>query len=351
MTHWTDIHEQQRREMLEYYIEAPGLQRIAPFAERLGMNPQTLQRRLQEMNQARATPEQVRVTPLAEPEPEPPLVDDWELWSTHLERLRKKGFIWVLRFSDEHLGDEDARALAMNVEIARITKPDIILHLGDTFEFEYLSQFPKARKGLSLDAIQSVKPRYHQYQSELHAASPNSIHALLSGNHNDRARQTANAQPATGDTLERAYADLVRDNGRVLWLNWKQDVQIGGLYSEHGIFAGKNAHERLLRDRVRHASSAEQGHTHGVGLTAAVTYPPYLDHRVIVFGVMAGYGGNVPAQYQADKTDRSQYIHSCVLWGINLNGYDSHPNIIVYHERSNGELVAYVNQREIVVAA
>lgn len=52
MTTWADIPVEQRYELLEHYSGAPSLQRIIPYAEKFGMNPQTLQRRLQELTQA-----------------------------------------------------------------------------------------------------------------------------------------------------------------------------------------------------------------------------------------------------------------------------------------------------------
>jgi hypothetical protein len=297
-------------------------------------------------------PHVIKAYPLPEPDPEPELGDDWDEWKDKLLRLkRKKPFVWMLRLSDEHIGDADPRALAMNVEIARIVQPDILVHLGDTFDFDNFSSFPKARGRVTLDMIENAKPRYRQYQGALHEAAPDAISVLGSGNHNFRASRKADENPSFGDTLERAYADMVRDNGRVLWLRWKEELIIGNLHSEHGTYVGDNAHKKLLEKRIRFAMSAEQGHTHSVAMTAAVTYPPNAGHRVIVFGVMAGYGGNIPPLYEIPRTDKSQYVHSCVLWGINLDGYDVHPSVIVYHERGNGELVACVNQREIVITA
>lgn len=265
--------------------------------------------------------------------------DDAGAWETVLSKLRfLPRMARVLITSDEHIDDHDLRALELVAQVARAFEPDVIVFNGDTFDFTTLSHFDQDRRSGKGDAFTAVRFPYAAYVDSLAAAAPNAVFVLLDGNHNDRVETFANMAWQLGDTIEAAYADLVRSGGRVLWLNGKEECSIGALLIHHGTRAGKNAAAQALSD-LGGAQPVVQGHTHRPAKVVNRVKLPMKARSLIVQSVVSGALCKFPPAYRKRKTDCLNWTHGIVAAHVNLKGDDVHLVDVLMHERDDGSLV------------
>lgn len=275
----------------------------------------------------------------------PPVTDDTDVWLDVLARLRALSrHARVLVVGDEHMDDHDPRALNLHHQIAAWFAPDLIILNGDTFDFASLSVFVKSRRDGKGDAFKIVRPHYQRYIRGYRMSCPTTPILLNGGNHNDRLDRAADEFWALGETIEEQYAELVRQGGDVIWLNWKQEVNVGPLFIEHGTRYGENAAKNSLKD-LGWAQAKVQNHAHTPGKYTIRQKVRGQNRYVIVQSVVNGCSCNIPPRYKASKTDQSKWIQGCALYSLNMQGDEAHVTDVVYHEYADGALVAVVGKK------
>lgn len=258
----------------------------------------------------------------------------------------------VLILSDEHFDDHDERAITMNIRVAAYAQPDLIVLNGDSFDFSAISSYPKDRRDKGGDVLSTLRKPYGAYIRALNAAAPSTPILFIDGNHNERleAFTNANAVPF-GDTIEQAYADLVRQGGRVLWYDGMQELDILNHHVMHGERAGKSAANATMEDDFGGAQSISAGHIHGIQKVYKRVKLPGSSRWVIVTSCFAGFAGNNPPAYVKRKRDQIHWIQACQLVTVNPHGDDVHINEIPFHEAADGGLIAVVGIEVLTVAA
>ena len=270
-----------------------------------------------------------------------------------LKRLRALGrHIRVLILSDEHFDDQDDRAITMNIRIAAYSQPDLIIFNGDTFDFSGVGSYIQNRREKGGDVLSIIRKPYTAYVNALIAAVPNAVMVFLDGNHNERVENWTNANAVPfGDTIEQAYADLVRQGGRVMWLNGKQEIDIFGHHVMHGERASKNAASATLENDFGGGQPLSGGHIHKIQKVYKRVKKQGEDRWIIMTACFAGFAGNNPPAYVKRKRDQIHWIQACQLVTVNPHGDDVHINEIPFHEAADGGLIAVVGIEVLTVSA
>lgn len=288
---------------------------------------------------------------LGEPEPLEPLPDDTPKWEAEKARLAASDRpVSIVRLSDEHIPDQNPQAVAMNALVVKHVQPDLIVLAGDSFDFALISRFDHDRRAGKVDVLTQVRAHYHQYIDALSAACPLATIVFIDGNHDAREEVFANAAWQFGDTIESAYAELVRAGGRVLWLNGKQELNIGALTIEHGTRTGENSAKNSLKDDgwLRNKSS---GHTHGVSMVVNAVNV-FNNRRAIVTSLTLSFAGNNPPAYLKRKKDNPvKWVYGCQVWHVT---FDAHAPIaaacpVIYYEHADGSMLAFVGAQMLTV--
>lgn len=279
--------------------------------------------------------------------------DDADKIAVALRNLRSYDrHVRVLILSDEHFDDHDERAITMNIRVAAYTRPDLIVLNGDSFDFASISAYPKDRRDKGGDVLSVLRKPYAAYIRALNAAAPGTPILFIDGNHNERleAFTNANAVPF-GDTIEQAYADLVRQGGRVLWYDGLQEIDVLNHHIMHGERAGKSAAKATMEDDFGGAQSISAGHIHGIQKVYKRVKLPGSSRWVIVTSCFAGFAGNNPPQYVKRKRNQIRWIQACQLVTINPRGDDIHVTEIPFHESADGGLIAVCGIEVLTVSA
>lgn len=283
---------------------------------------------------------------------DPILQDDSAKIYAALKRLRALGrHIRVLILSDEHFDDHDERAVTMNIRIAAYSQPDLVILNGDTFDFSGISHYTQDRRAGKKDVLSVIRKPYSAYIQALVAAAPNAVFVFLDGNHNERMEIWGNENNwQFADTTEQAYADLVRQGGRVLWMNGKQEIDIFGHHVMHGERASKNAASATLDD-FGGGQPVSAGHIHKIQKVYRRVKKQGENRWVIVTSCFAGFAGNNPPAYVKRKRDQIHWIQACQLVHVNPHGDDVHINEIPFHESVDGGLIAVCGIEVLTVNA
>lgn len=321
------------------------------IAGRHGLNPDSVRSRVNRY--ARQLREESAVVTFAPALPDvddlPPLPDDTPAIHAALDTLRGLDrMVRLLVVSDEHIPDHDPRALALNVAIARYIQPDVVIFNGDTFDFGSISRFAQDRRSGNGDVLRDLARPWRSYVQAMTDAAPRALRVFLDGNHNERLEAFANLAWQFGDTIEDAYAGMVRADGRVLWANGRQELYVGPYLVHHGERHGENAGKNSLEKDYGGAQSKVQGHTHGVSLYAKAVKLPGQDTWILATSLVAGFAGRNPPAYQKRRKGAVRWIHACAYGHVNMHGLDCHVYPAIYHERADGTLVAAVGTETFV---
>lgn len=323
------------------------------LAARYGLSEHTIRRRL---NEYAPTPQPahktVHILDYVQKVDDFPVDDDTEKVAALIQKLRRfKRHVRIQIVSDEHFNDDDPRATTMNIRIAAYVQPDLIVFNGDTFDFSTISRFDQDRRGSRHDVLRELRKPYTAYVRGFESVAPNADKLLLDGNHNARAEAFANAAWQFGDTIEEAYADLVRCGGRVLWLNGKSEIDILNHHIMHGERTGENSAKNALEKDFGGAQSLSSGHTHGISKYIKRVKVPGQNRWIIVTSLTAGFAGNNPPQWKERTKNQIRWIQACQVVHVNPQGDDVHVTEIPYHEAADGSLIAVFGTEVFTVSA
>ena len=310
-------------------------------------NPNTLRREASERARAQTVIEPRPSAWYEQPVDIPTFHDDMAEIQAYIQSLTAlKRPIVVHRTSDEHIGDEDPRAIAMNIGVAKAVQPDIWLTGDDTYDFPTVSSFAQAH-GIRLeDALGVVRKPYLQYVEAYHAAAPDSAKFAMSGNHNDRVKRKTDEWWQFSDTITEGYATLVRANGRVLWAGWKQELDIFEMNFRHGERTNQNAAKTTIDNDLAYSSSTHFGHTHRLGLHVR-TQRKHGRQRVLS-SLNVGFAGRNPPTYKR-HTNGVDWVWGSALIHVYTDDWIVNQVPVVYHETRGGGMVAFVGTQRIEV--
>jgi hypothetical protein len=279
-----------------------------------------------------------------------PPVDDSAAFDA-LVRLwrRTRGYIRMMQVADLHCDDHSVQAVLMHAEIARRYKPDLILYTGDTHDFSEISKFPQSwRSSARRDLFKRYSDPWLWVVDVLHNAAPEAVQLAFNGNHNERLDTVLNEYWMFAETIIDQYAAMMRANGRVLWIDRLQELDIGPYYVQHGTRVGENAAKNALKD-LGWSQSGAQGHTHQFSqYTHAVKVPGSTRRRIVQYTV-APCSCNIPPAYQ-HTSKQSKWTNGVLLTTVNLRGDDIHEYPIIYHQDTRARMIAAYAGEVLTVA-
>lgn len=149
--------------------------------------------------------------------------------------------------ADTHFPYHDPRAIELALAALADWGPDLIVHLGDVYDFYMISRFAKdPRRGRSVaEEVRSADA----FWADL-AAFGCPVY-VLKGNHDDRLDQRLNE--AGGMAGLTSVDELARAGDRVTWLPSQAHLRVGPVVFLHGDVRGKNGGKhaaRSLLDRL-----------------------------------------------------------------------------------------------------
>lgn len=172
------------------------------------------------------------------------LKTDQKLWLEWLhDRAITNPYVVVKHPCDKHMPFHDPRAEQLDLELTRITQPDIMVVGSDAFDFPTLSKFdhdPDVQEGFE-DVLELVEFHWKRHINWLRAASPNSIYLWIFGNHDRRLiHWLGQKAPQVRKTVLRMFREIITAQS-VWWLGEVDSVRIGPVKVEHGVNHGDNA--------------------------------------------------------------------------------------------------------------
>lgn len=274
---------------------------------------------------------------------------DFDQWQQAKSDLRtNQGYITLSHLSDLHKGDNDIDADEMNYRMVEIKQPDVIVVGSDTADFSVISHFAPDPEDFETvqDVIDDFSKFWQPHIDRLNAISPHSKLIFIYGNHEIRIHDwVAENAPKFRKTINRAWVEAVRYNGKVMYIGRTQEIEIGNLLVKHGDVTSQNTSKALL-DRVSYQMSVMAGHIH------RITNFTQQGRRYMVSAVTGGCSQNLNPRYVKKKglVPPRPWVHGTAFATIDMkSNYVSFDNII--YQREAGKLIAITNgqivEREI----
>lgn len=269
-----------------------------------------------------------------------PADDSDKLHALVSEWRRTKGYIKIMQVADLHVDDHNPQAVLLHFELARRFQPDLIVYTGDTHDFSEISRFPQSWRNTSRrDLFKRYNAHWLWVVQGLQNAAPNAVQVVFNGNHDERLEGLLTEFWQFAETLLEQYAALMRADGRVLWIDSTQEIDLGSYFMQHGTRTGENAAKNALKD-LGWTQSGSQGHTHQPGMYIHAVKQPGTNKRRIVTYTVAPCSCNIPPAYQKRTHKQSRWVNGTLLTTVNLRGTDAHEQLILYHNGAGDTLVA-----------
>jgi predicted phosphodiesterase len=293
----------------------------------------------------------IKDAPVIVAEPAPGPVDDSAHFDTLVGNLSKLSrAVRVLYASDHHIPDHDPQALRMVEEIALWFGPDLIVHGGDVFDMDAISRFQKDFRKGKPDAMRHARKPYTDHVQRLKTDNPNAAQLYLDGNHTAPRMDAYLADNwEFQDAILDTYQALVRANGAVLYMGAVEEVEIGSLFMQHGRRVGKYA-ARNAQDDLGGSTPMVQGHAHSLQMDVRrVRRPGGRGYRVVQ-SIVNGCLCQIPASY-TPHTKQSKWLQSITLAHVEMDGDLVNLQPVVFHQRTNGNLCAFIGKKFFEVGA
>lgn len=217
-------------------------------------------------------------------------------------RLEEPETLRVLGIPDNHYPFHSERATALQRRIVEVTKPDVIVIMGDWIDCYELSEFTKdpRRKTRFQDEIDSARTGLRLLED---VCPPNARRIFLMGNHEDRyKRYIAKRAPELAGIATMEHI-LGLDQWEVV--DYGESIAIGKFHFSHDWGpAGKHAAQQTLA-ATGHCSVF--GHTH----SAQIAYSGFVDGERHV-AMTCGWGGEYDAlafSYKRKQAARRDWVH------------------------------------------
>lgn len=215
-------------------------------------------------------------------------------------------------------------------------QPDVIIWLGDTLDFDYLSKYTKENKLVTADKLKpdcdtvSIMLDYYMTISKASKAY------YLEGNHEFRMVKHLEKEPAGIGSLEVYNLLKLKEKG-IIWSPMNKLVQVGKLYFTHGTYFSKFHADKHVANYGR---NIVYGHTHTIQSYSGMR--PY-DVKVPHIAQSIGCLCTINPTYMRNNPNR--WVNAFYIAEIEEDGtfYDSVVKIIDGGFRIPGTNVKYAS--------
>lgn len=219
-----------------------------------------------------------------------------------------------MHLHDIHAPFQDEAALDVAYQLVEHVQPDVIVVGSDAADFTLLSSFdpdPDINEEID-DELEGFKAFWYEHINTLRKIAPDATLVYIYGNHEWRIlRYLEQNAPKLRKTVLKAWKDVLRAGGAVLYLGEVDWVRMGGLVVMHGSRVGENAAKLQLQD-VGHQVSVMAGHVHRIS---------NFEKAGEDFPVVSAVGGCLckPSHYMRGKA-RNKWQLGTIVASVDLNG-------------------------------
>jgi hypothetical protein len=169
-----------------------------------------------------------------------------------------------MHLCDIHFPYQYHPAIDLSIQLVAYTQPHVCVIGSDEFDFMRLGSFDVDYRlaNPELDDLDLIRQHHYNFVDRLIEASPNTLFVWIFGNHDYRLyRYLLKNSPNIAKTVMRDFAELVRYQGRVLFMGETDQVKIHNLIVAHGTRAGVNPakqHFEIVGGQINYTA----GHVH-----------------------------------------------------------------------------------------
>lgn len=333
---WSQVNFALREEMLKVY---EGDESLLPYAEALGMNLETLERRLREHREyLRAIFEQHRQK-VSEVKVENRQQNDIAQLCQELSDARDQlGVVPIMHFCDVHFPWQNDAALDITYQLVRHVQPRFMVVGSDTSDFSVLSKFQADPDAVENgDILDAFREHWYGHINRILKESPNTSLIYILGNHELRIYDFILRQaPAIRKTVWREFVEIARCGGAVKWIGDVDSVRLGPLLVLHGNRTNLHAAKSLIEDAGGQVS-VMAGHVH------RLTSWDLHGEEYVVRGITSGCIERFPAPYQRRRRPCRKWQYGTAIADVNLRTravdftnlqyFESQESVYVRYER------------------
>lgn len=299
----------------------------------VGSDPGVIEKQIQANSIVRARVNQNVITPIR-------LTDlknidsmtDQQDWIDHLQDLhREVGNVTVMHACDIHFPFPDFSALEVFYQLVAHVQPHIIVVGSDSADFALLSNFKRSADldESTPDELEMFDMFWRNHIQRLHREAPNAIFVFIYGNHEYRIIRFLNdAAPKLRKTVMKAFRDIIRCDGRVMYLGETDYVRMGPMVIQHGKRVNRYPAKSSLED-LGNQLWTQFGHVHR------------LDEYIIIgelYTVGAWASGKLSQDphYVMGKVMRKEQLGTTIM-EIDLRGREvSGDNLLFFKDEDSG---------------
>lgn len=280
--------------------------------------------------------------------PYPQELTDWSQWQEIVARFQSlKRPICIVPWPDPHYPDQNDPAVNLELKVIEAVQPDLVPFTGDVFDFDLISRFdPPVHRVMPQDLLCEARPLWQWSLDSVEAVAKGAEKIVLPGNHDDRRKNAA--QRAIWYTIEQAFVNLIRQDGRALWLGQKQEVQLDTMLLQHGRRVGENAAKNSWKD-LGFGLSHVQGHNHRLAWSLMRQSERGWDMKNyrLITAASTGCLCNIPPAYQ-ENSDIANWVQGTAIIHVYPDAGIANVTPIPFHPYKDG-LMAFVGDKVLTV--
>lgn len=165
--------------------------------------------------------------------------EDQQEWIDAIVELQAvKGNVTVMHGCDIHYPFADASALEVWYQLVEHTQPDIVVVGSDSADFALLStkfKRPADMDENTSDELEMFDMFWRGHIRRIKQLAPNAVIIFIYGNHEYRLLRFLNdAAPKLRHTVMKAFKDIIRCDGAVLYIGDTDYIRLGPIVIQHG---------------------------------------------------------------------------------------------------------------------
>lgn len=270
--------------------------------------------------------------------------EDQQEWIDIITEMQAtKGTVSAMHGCDIHFPFPDLNALEVWYRLLRHVRPDVVVVGSDTADFALLSNFKRAADmdEHTPDELEAFDMFWRSHIRRIKQESPQSIIVFIYGNHEYRLLRFLNeAAPKLRHTVMKAFKDIIRCDGNVLYLGDTDYIRLGPIVIQHGKRVNKYPVRSTLDD-LGFQLWTQFGHVHR------------LDQFVHV-GEMYTVGGwasgklSAPPHYILGKIMRHEQLGTTIM-DIDLNGREVKADNLLFFKDEDSGVVSVRFERQLII--
>lgn len=296
ISQWRYTSDERKTELLSRYDKLTNAD-----ADLMGTTLDNLKRQLRRFRQKKPVPAPVTT---AHNHSFPAIVipppDDTAQFNDRLKAITHD-YVRVMHLCDIHFPYQHNPSLDLAVQLVGYTQPHVVVIGSDEFDFMRLGSFDVDQRLASpeLDDLDLIRKYHYDFVDRLIDVSPYTLYVWIFGNHDYRLyRHLLKNSPNIAKTVMRDFAELVRYQGRILYLGETDQVKIHNLIVAHGTRAGVNPakqHFEIVGGQINYMA----GHVHRRSFWQRQGY--YAGMASVTSGCLCQLQPHYTS-YRADKT-------------------------------------------------